>query len=177
MTTRAFFLLATLLTAVPAWTLDLKGVELGKIATRTQLTESLGLNFGESYCRMHRDMPPDERAGSYRCDGGTTIEGVHAYVEVTFTSTDVIDQIQVNLLPGYFDQIAAAAARKWGKPAITRATLRNGFGAQYAEVIHEWKVDGGSAALYQVDPSDVSHALLLLKSHVEAAPDPSKSRM
>jgi hypothetical protein len=169
MTIRAFFLLATLLAAVPAWTLDLKGVELGKVADPAQVAQALGVRYSESYCHHHDS--------SYRCDGGTTIEGVHAYVEVTFTSADVIDQIQVSFLPGYFDPIATAAARKWGKPVITKVALQNGFGAQYAEVIHEWKVDGGSAALYQIDPSDVSHALLLLKSHVNVEPDPSKSRM
>jgi hypothetical protein len=175
-----YLAMISLVAAAPAWALDLKSVELGQVATRTQLTESLGLNFGENHCRMHRDMPPDERKGTYRCDGGTLLEGEHVYVQVTFGAADTVEQIDVSFLSGYFDQLAAAATRKWGKPkSMTRATLQNGFGAQFAEVIEVWMPDGGIVSLYQLDPTNVSsYGLLQIKAQGEPPQaDPTKSRM
>jgi hypothetical protein len=171
------FLLISIVVNAHAFALDLKGVELGKVAPRTQLTESLGLNFGESHCRMRKDMPPDERrAGSYRCDGAVEVEGMHFAVTVTFTEADAVEQIEGYFGLWDFDHLAAAAARKWGKPQITHATLQNGFGARYEETVYTWKLADGVVTLYSRDPNDVGHGLLQLKAHGDA-PDPSKSRL
>lgn len=157
----------------PAIALDIKGVELGKQAMRAQLEESLGLNYDErklSTCRP--------KAGSvYECDGGTKLEGVPVYTEVTFTADDTIEEIAVGFLPNYFDVLLAAATQKWGKPVIAKVPMQNGFGAQYSNLIAVWtQRDGSSVSLSQYG-TDIQHGRLQLKAHGEPKLDPSNSRM
>jgi hypothetical protein len=147
--------LMALLGCAPVLALDLKGVELGKVATQAQLHEAFGITFGNYEC----DMVP-----LHPCIGGARLEGVPTAVEVQFGKDKVIVRIEVTFLSEYFDQLAPAAIAKWGKPTSSGAdAAQNSFGAKVLNQVRGWTLPDGSIGLVKY-AQDVSHGMLWLKA-------------
>jgi len=135
--------------------LDLKGVELGKVATEEQLHEAFGITFRSYECDREILRP---------CRGSTHIEGVPVYVVVHFGRGKTVDHIVVDFLSEYYETLAPAAVAKWGKPDANGAErMQNSFGAQVQNHVMGWTLpDGSSVALAQY-AADIQHGTLLLK--------------
>jgi hypothetical protein len=150
-----YLVLISLMAVSPAWAFDLKGIELGKVATQAQLTEAFGITFRSYECDMEILRP---------CRGSTHIEGVPVYVVVHFGAGKTVDHIVVEFLSEYYDTLAPAAVAKWGKPTSNGAErMQNSYGAQVQNHVMGWTMpDGSSIALAQY-AADIAHGILLLK--------------
>lgn len=134
--------------------LDLKGVELGKVASQAQLHEAFGITFGSYEC----DMVP-----LHPCIGGARIEGAPVAVEVQFGADKSVVQIEVTFLSEYFDTLAHAALEKWGKPTESSAeATQNSYGAQVLNQVRGWTLPEGSIGLVKY-ARDIGHGMLWLK--------------
>jgi hypothetical protein len=150
-----YLALISLMAGAPAWALDIKGVEIGKVATQAQLTEAFGITFRSYECDMEILRP---------CHGSTHIEGVPVYVAVHFGRGKTVDHIVVEFLSEYYETLAPAAVAKWGTPTSKGAErMQNSYGAQVQSHLMGWaQPDGSSVGLTQY-AADIAHGMLLLK--------------
>lgn len=137
---RALVIIATLFVALAisaphaARALDLKGVELGQSVPIEQLRAQLGVDkytceIGKSYCM-----------------GFSVVEGVGVETGVSFAHKDgVVTEISAKFNPLHFDELLAAATRKWGKPtsALMNIPESNAFGATRRNAIIQWEQPDG----------------------------------
>jgi hypothetical protein len=162
-------LISLVMSAQSAWALDLKGIELGKVATPAQLKAAFEV-----------DCP----ALNGYCDHLTKIADVFVHVTVSTDRTGRVSSIRGRFDPNFFAQLEKAARTKYGTPTGSETTpMQNGFGAQFNDR-QIWWIDDAGARVWLVQYINATEGLLLVESaSVRAAAkakedaDKVKSRM
>jgi len=143
-------LMAALLASASAHALDLKGVELGQVATCEQLAK---LGMDKYTCANGLKL---------YWEGGTGIEGVPVEVAVISDGAHVVQSISAKFDPDYFGQLLKAAIAKWGPPGDRASQAQaNAFGVRVQNVVYTWTMGDGETVT-MAKYIDLQHGVLRL---------------
>jgi hypothetical protein len=153
-------ILGALLASAPAWSLDLKGVEVGQPINAAQVKDALGFHFNTGM------ESQGERCVASCGWGETSIAGASAQVAITIDH-HVLAEISATFPSLDFDKISAAILTKYGKPVqLSHSHAQTVAGAQLNVIIETWR-DAAGDELVLSNFADGATGALTLTSKTE----------
>lgn len=155
--------LCTLLIAVSANSapFELKGLELGKPATREQIKSTIGL-FCSPECETGRGC-------NISCGSGATfVAGVYAETGIALDEGHTVQKITASFETAAFDVISAAFVAKYGNPTrVDHSVITTGAGGKFDQTINVWRNDTGDEISLSRFSRDVRYGTLKLRTKAE----------
>jgi hypothetical protein len=88
---------------------------------------------------------------------------------------DRVEKLNVEFQPTEFDTLAAAATKKWGKPASQNVPMQNGYGAKFDNTLLTWEREGWTIMMTRY--LDAESGSLWIERSKQAPPIAPKDRL